>query len=355
MLYPQKNSSPVHGVWVTNVDSDFLLSKENIIKNVALCDSLGINTIFMVVWNKGMTLYPSATMKQMFGEDIDPALAGRDPLKEVIEQAHKRNIKVFAWFEFGFSSSYMLDGGRLLKLHPEWAALNNSKKLVQKNGFEWMNGINPEVQDFMLSLISEVVQNYEVDGIQGDDRLPALPVEAGYDSVTAKLYQLEHQGKMPPADYRDKAWMQWRSDKLNEFMKRIYKTVKAIKSECIVSMAPSLYPWAKDEYLQDWPTWLKDGWVDMVCPQLYRYKAHEYIAVLDEAVKYQVSKENLKRFFPGILIKLGKYQPTLDYMKTVIKANRNRGIHGEVFFFFEGIKKYPEFFRDTYKNNKGHL
>ena len=38
-----------------------------------------------------------------------------------------------------------------------------------KNGFDWLNAFDPEVQNFMISLFKEVVTNYEIDGVQGDD------------------------------------------------------------------------------------------------------------------------------------------------------------------------------------------
>lgn len=55
--------------------------------------------------------------------------------------------------------------------------------------FFWWNGLHPEVQYFMHDLVLEVVKNYKVDGIQGDDRLPAMPSEGGYDSFTTKSMQ----------------------------------------------------------------------------------------------------------------------------------------------------------------------
>lgn len=352
VLSAQTAYPPVKGVWLTNVDSDALSSGSNILRAVNLCDSLGINTIFAVVWNKAMTLYPSSVMKKMFGEEIDPGLAGRDPLKELIEEAHKKNIKVIAWFEFGLSSSYKLNGGRLLKLKPHWSAIDNKGELVEKNGFEWMNGINPEVQDFILSLIHEVVKNYSVDGIQGDDRLPAMPVEAGYDSFTVNLYKSEHNGALPPKNFRDPEWINWRSGKLNDFMRRIYTSVKSIKKDVLVSMSPSLYSWSKEEYLQDWPVWLKEGIVDMICPQLYRYDINDYLKALDEAVTKQISPKDLSKFYPGILLKLGSYYAPEDYLKTVISENRKRGVLGETYFFYEGLKKYPDLFRNAYRAEK---
>ena len=36
----------------------------------------------------------------------------------------------------------------------------------------------------MTEMVLEVVRNYKVDGVKGDDRLPAMPAEGGYDRYT---------------------------------------------------------------------------------------------------------------------------------------------------------------------------
>lgn len=105
-LNSKNNSEPIKGVWLTNIASDVLFSKSNIEKAVQLCDSLGFNHIFVVTWNDATTTYPSKVMKNLIGVEIQPELKGRDPLKELIDAAHRKNIKVHAWFEFGFSCSY---------------------------------------------------------------------------------------------------------------------------------------------------------------------------------------------------------------------------------------------------------
>ena len=134
-----------------------------------------------------------------------------------------------------------------------------------------MNAFHPEVQGFMLSLLKEVALKYEVDGIQGDDRLPALPSLAGYDNWTLEKYQSEHQGKQPPDDPFDDSWVEWRAGLLNDFMQQMHKELKAVRPDLTISVSPSIYPWSKEQYLQDWPSWVRNGWVDMVCPQVYRY------------------------------------------------------------------------------------
>lgn len=345
----QPEIEAVRGVWLTNVDSEVLNSRENIIEAVELLNACNFNTIFVVVWNKGFTLYPSAVMKDIFNIPIDPVFDGRDPLKELIEEAHKRNIKVIAWFEFGFSTSYQLDGGHILEKKPEWASQNADGELVTKNGFDWMNGFHPDVQDFMLSLILEVVKNYDIDGIQGDDRLPAMPSEAGYDNYTVNLYKNKNGGNMPPDYHKDYGWITFRSSLMNDFMIRIYDEVKALDPSVVVAMAPSIYPWSEEEYLQDWNYWVNFGYCELVSPQLYRKSTPAYSLLIDDILSKQLVPEKQKLFYPGILLKVGDYYPSEELLAEFITTNRKYGIEGEVFFFYEGLKKYPDFFKKLYK------
>jgi len=342
---------PVRGVWLTNVASDALYTKEKVVQAVEKCDSLGINTIFVVTWNKAMTMYRSQIMKDFTGVEIDPVLdpdnSGRDPLKELIEESHKRDIKVFAWFEFGFSSSYNKDGGVLVKLKPEWASLTSDGELCTKNNFDWLNALDPEVQDFVMSLILEVVNNYDVDGIQGDDRLPAMPSKGGYNPGVIEEYKAEHFGQEPPEYYKDFEWVNWRAEKLNEFMKRLYHEVKSADPECIVSMAPSVFPWSKEEYLQDWPTWINFGYVDMICPQVYRKDSTSYLNTLKATVDY-VLPEKRHLLYPGILIRVNGEQPSNELFKFMIESNRKLGMDGEVHFFYEGLSQYSEELKEMY-------
>ncbi|GAB2545806.1 glycoside hydrolase family 10 protein [Rufibacter soli] len=335
------------GVWITNVASTALDSRATIQEAVAVCEKSGINNIFVVVWNRGRTLYPSQIMETQFGVKIADKFKGRDPLAEMIEEAHKKNIKVHAWFEYGFAAANNENGGLILQTKPEWAAKDASGALLKKNGFEWMNAFKPEVQDFMISLVLEVVRNYNVDGVQGDDRLPALPSTGGYDDYTVNLYKNQHNGAVPPSNYKDANWVNWRANLLTEFLGRMYKAVKEVKPGVIVSTAPSIHPWAKDEYLQDWPTWLDKGYTDMVLPQHYRYDFAAYQAVLKQQLDY-LKPQHRSKFFPGLLIQNADYNPSSEFLKQMVEENRRQGINGESFWFFEGVKKFPQFF-ETYK------
>ncbi|WP_226704244.1 glycoside hydrolase family 10 protein [Microbulbifer elongatus] len=340
----------VRGVWLTNVASDALYTREGIERAVELCAELGINSIFVVTWNKGHTLYPSQVMREFTGVAMEPALDpeqnGRDPLQELIDAAHQRNIKVFAWFEFGFAASHGAQGRDLVKRKPEWASLDVNGGLVSKNGFEWLNALDPEVQAFMTSLVIEVVRNYEIDGVQGDDRLPALPSEGGYNPAVVAAYHSE-TGRVAPSDSKDAPWIQWRANRLTEYAEDLYKAVKAVKPNVIVSFSPSVFPWSREQYLQDWPQWVEQGSVDLLIPQVYRHQLDSYRQTLRDTLAYVPASQRMG-FAPGVLIKVGDTMPSQKMMEGMLAANREAGLLGEVFFFYEGLENYRDVIRTSY-------
>ncbi|MDF5714178.1 MAG: family 10 glycosylhydrolase [Rhizonema sp. NSF051] len=326
------------GIWLTTTDSQVLHSQQSIAEAMEFLAETGFNVVFPVVWNRAATLYPSQVMRQIFGVQINPQFVGRDPLAEVVTEARRFGLKVIPWFEYGFASSYNLNGGLLVAKKPEWAASDRNGNLLKKNGFEWLNALNTDVQDFLLNLILEVVKNYDVDGIQGDDRLPALPCEGGYDQGTVEYYRQQF-GKNPPQNPKDRQWLQWRADILTDFLARLYQEVKAVNPNAIVSMAPSIWDWGYKEYLQDSPTWLERGLVDIIHPQIYRRDFKSYKGIVDKLVNEQFTDASLLKLAPGILMQVGSYRISSDELLQAIEYNRTCGIPGEVFFFYEGLRK----------------
>ncbi|MDJ0733414.1 MAG: family 10 glycosylhydrolase [Nostocaceae cyanobacterium] len=329
-------NTEIRGVWLTKTDSLVLNSQASIAEAMDFLAETGFNVVFPVVWNQAKTLYPSQVMRQTFGVEINPLYLGRDPLAEVVNEAHRVGLKVIPWFEYGFASSYNQNGGFLLQKKPEWAARDCQGKLLNKNGFEWLNAFDTQVQEFFCNLVLEIINNYDVDGIQGDDRFPALPCEGGYDSVTVARYRQEC-GQNPPQNPKHKHWLQWRADILTEFLANLYQLVKAINPQLVVSMAPNIYDWTFKEYLQDTPTWLERGLLDIIHPQIYRRDFLSYKRIIDKLVKQQFTDQTLPKLAPGILIKIGSYCISADYLVQAIEYNRACGIQGEVFFFYEGL------------------
>ncbi|MDP2303923.1 MAG: family 10 glycosylhydrolase [Ignavibacteria bacterium] len=327
----------LRAVWITNVDSDILNSDRTIASAMNYLADIGINVVFPVVWNKGYTIYQSEIMQNIFNAPIIPNFSGRDPLNRLIIEAHRNGIEVIPWFEFGFSPSYSLNGGHIIAKFPHWKAINNQGNLVVKNGFDWMAGTNPEVQDFLISLITEVLDKYEVDGVQGDDRLPAMPIEGGYDSVTVAQYKVEHNGNNPPHDPYNYNWKVWRAGKLNDFFWRLRDSVKTRSPHYIVSSAPSVYPWGLDNYLQDSRTWVDSGIVDNFIPQLYRTSIGLYTNELKNSLSFvPASKRNI--FFAGVLVKAGSYVIDPIFLTQTMDTTRKYNVKGETFFFYEALR-----------------
>lgn len=317
----------IRGVWLTNVDTQVFNSKASLTEVLTLIADTGFNVVFPVVWNKGFTLYPSQVMASTFGKawTIAPPYLedNRDPLAEIINTAQKLNLKVIPWFEYGFAythnslqNKYRVELEQQLK-QKNWLGKTPRGKLLIKNGFCWLNALSPSVQDFMLNLLLEVVQNYPVDGIQGDDRLPAFPSEGGYHFWSTK---------------------QKRANILTNFLARLYSRVKEINPELIVSVAPHPFGFGYREYLQDVPKWLDLGIVDVIHPQLYRRDFCAYQQLLQETVR-QLNSTQLTQLFPGVLLKIGNYRLEAKILEQLIDLHRDLGISGEVFFFHEGIRE----------------
>jgi uncharacterized lipoprotein YddW (UPF0748 family) len=351
---PGVAAMPMRGVWIPTPDhTGFWASPASMDEHFAKLAGAGFNTAFVVVWNQGRTLYPSKVMSRLTGIEIDERFVGRNPLGEVIEAAKPHRIAVYAWFEFGFATD--LNGGKgreIADKYPEWVSLNRDERPVIKNGFRWLNALDRDVQDFMQSLIMEVVEGYDLAGIQGDDRMPAMPSEGGYNKKTMEAYAAAHGGEMP-GNPRNLKWVQWRSDRLTDYLEKLYREIKKKKPGMVVSMSPSVWPWARDEYLQDWPAWVRRGIVDTVSPQLYRKDIDAYQRVLHAMAREQAPMFK-QRIFPGLLLNLGKdYRASPEMLRAMIAANRAEGIDGEVYFFNEGVLPRLDEFRQIYATPAG--
>ncbi|MBK7631131.1 MAG: family 10 glycosylhydrolase [Ignavibacteriales bacterium] len=341
---------------LTNVDSNILFSDQGTAAAMDYLASVNVNVVLCVVLNGGYTLFYSNTMDSLFSIPIDPELNNRDALERVIIEAHRNGIEVYPWFEYGFAAWYSGGtppyGGHILQTKPDWACKISNGQIAVKNGFDWMSAIDPEVQDFMNKLIFEVMTKYDIDGIEFSDRIPAMPIEGGYEPYTVSLYQSEHGGQNPPTNYNDANWKRWRANKMNDWYMGVRTLMKNYDENLFVSSSPSIYPWSYDNYLQDVQTWLDSGVCDQFIPQLYRYTFSEYLYELNQAVN-QAGSVNLHKLFGGLLMNIGippnEYVMSPAYLMSALQANRDRGVMGEAYFYYEGFKKNNNQLGDTLK------
>lgn len=325
-------------------------------KSLDLMAELNFNCLFVCVWansriawNSDVLLtestYASAEAANMYAGYTG---GSGDALKDIISLAHQRDIKVIFWFEYGFMHKI---GGvdyddPILARHPEWIGIGNDGKPSNYNNSDfYLNSYDPAVQKFMLSLMLEALDKYpEVDGIQGDDRLPAMPRNSGYDAVTAAAYRAD-KGVDPPYDFEDADWVRWRLDNLNAFAVEMYRSLKAVKKDMCVCFAPNKYPWCEGVLMQEWPAWIKAGAVDLLTVQFYVLPTYQNDVTA--AMEYVGANSGKNLLNPAMILKNGSRILDRDVLIEQMQFNRKAGTNGETQFWFDGL--HTDYVQDVFR------
>ncbi|EKU98337.1 hypothetical protein Lepto7375DRAFT_7616 [Leptolyngbya sp. PCC 7375] len=340
----------IRGVWMTNVDSQVLFSRDALETSLQRLADLNFNTVYPTVWNWGYTLYPSDVAKRTFGyqqglypdvddtgernEALEAAQGDRDMLLELISLARPLGLRVIPWFEFGFMAPA---DSALARSHPDWLTQKADGSTVKAEGTHnrvWLNPFHPEVQQFMIDMVSELAANYPIDGFQVDDHF-GLPAIYGYDPYTVNLYRQEHNGQAPPADIHDPEWTRWRANKITDFMGRTFAVVKARQPQAIVSVSPNPQEFAYKHFLQDWDTWVNRGYIEELIVQLYRSDLGRFIWEMNRD-----PAQDARRHIPtavGVLSGLRGRPVPMARIQEQVTAVRDRAYAGVSFFFYESL------------------
>lgn len=204
---------------------------------------------------------------------------GYDPLQFMLDEAHKRGMKVHAWFNpyrvsvntkpvtiDKLNRTLSQQPASVYVLHPDWIRTAGDRFVLDP-------GI-PEVRDWITSIVAEVVANYDIDGVQFDDYFYAeSPGSVLNDSQTFKSYG-QHFGSK--AD--------WRRDNTKQLVGQVSRTIKKLKPDVEFGVSPSGV-WrnhshdvagsntrgaaAYDESYADTRSWVQLGLLDYIAPQLY--------------------------------------------------------------------------------------
>ncbi|HHJ4618409.1 TPA: glycoside hydrolase family 10 protein, partial [Citrobacter freundii] len=248
---PQQSKEPVRGIWLATVSRlDWPpISSVNISspavrisqQQKALTDKLdnlkrlGINTVFFQVKPDGTALWKSKilpwsdTLTGTIGQD-----PGYDPLQFMLDEAHKRGMKVHAWLNpyrvsvntkpstvTELNSTLSQTPSSVYVLHRDWIRTAGERFVLDP-------GI-PEVRDWITSIVAEVVENYPVDGVQFDDYFyTESPGSALNDSQTFRRYG---QGFASKAD--------WRRDNTQRLIAQVSRTIKKLKPEVEFGVSPA--------------------------------------------------------------------------------------------------------------------
>lgn len=330
------------GVWYVPRTGNAYKTKSEIAADMDNIARNNFNVVYVLVWARGYPLFKSETFYRETGLYTDPQLGERDLLQEMIAEAHRAGLEVYAWFEYGFIGGWggyspgNSGKGKIFDTHPEWLAKRNdgtdagsSEDQISRN-FYWMAHANPQVQNFLLQLILEMVKKYDIDGFELD-RIRYPDPNCGYDSVTIEIYKQEHNGNTPPYDYNNPDWKNWRIQKLNQFAKMVYDSVKFYRPDMRLTNAVGVGPdWAKSEKLQDWVTWINSGWLDFIEPMNYRRTANEFIA---ECINI-FGRVNDRR---KILFGVDSYNPTTSEFLKMIQYVRQQNLKGFVVWHYGSL------------------
>jgi uncharacterized lipoprotein YddW (UPF0748 family) len=332
---PTTPTTELRGVWLTNIDSEVLFSRRSVTRAIRRLTRLNFNTLYPTVWNWGYTLYPSPVAERVIGRSLDPTpgLAGRDMLAEIVTQGHQRGLAVIPWFEFGLMAPA---DSELARRHPDWITKRRDGSQIVMEGEHprvWLNPVHPQVQQFIIDLITEIATNYDVDGIQLDDHF-GMPVELGYDPYTVQVYQQE-QGRRPPDNPQDPAWMRWRADKITNLMSRTFYAVKARKPDCLIAVAPNSQAFSYQTFLQDWVNWERRGFVEELILQVYRDSLTSFTTELGRP-EILAAQSHIP-VGVGILTGLRNRAVPMTQIREQVQATRDRRFAGVSFFFYETL------------------
>lgn len=250
--------------------------KQELINILDKLKEANINTVLLQTRIRGSVIYPS---------DIEPwdnAITGRagkaptyDPLEFAIEQCHKRGMELHAWLvsiPLGTVSRQQSYGSKSITKHH-----GNLCKTVSGNMF--MVPALPGTADYIADLAKEIVERYDVDGINLD-----------YIRYPESQYHFSDDNLYSSRDGLSKA--DWRRNNITRIVRRVHDTVKAIKPWVKLSSSPigkyrTLNRYKSggwdcfDAVYQDPQGWLRDNIQDMLFPMMYFQGDHYYPFVYD--------------------------------------------------------------------------
>ena len=280
-VYAADEEDEFRAVWVATVfalnypskmTADPEKLKADALKILDNCQEMGFNTVILQVRPASDSFYDSDIFPwsmYLTGTQGKAPAGGFDPLEFWIEEAHKRGIELHAWLNPYRITATKGDEKKLTAdhpalLHPEWTVLHTDGKLY------WDPG-HPEAQKLILAGVEEIVDNYDVDGIQIDDYF--YPDTAFNDMNT----YLTYGGGF--ADVKV-----WRFHNTEYMVRSIHEIVKTAGGGMTFGVSP-VGIWANksssnplgsntrgsEAYAKyaDTRGWVKKGIMDYIAPQIY--------------------------------------------------------------------------------------
>jgi uncharacterized lipoprotein YddW (UPF0748 family) len=346
------------GMWIIR---DQLLKKEPVDQFINFAERNGFTDLFVQVRGRGDAFYRSSIVP-LSPAIIDPSF---DPLQYILEQAHPRNIKVHAWLNtylLWSSDDKPADPQHLLLQHPEWCTVDSDgkkdihrrEKEFRDNNIEgvYLSPLVPEVKTYLVEIIRELVEKYNVDGVHLDYiRYPKDSYDFnevgrqrfkdiyGVDpillSITNKSFFSGMEAKT--IEQLIEKWNDFRRDAITELVIDTREVIIATRKPIALSAAVKPDPVeARYYFYQDWEKWLKSAYLDFAVPMNYTKSSEQFEEILNKFDPL-ILKDKI---WMGIAVyNQGRY----DALTKVLIA-RTCGFDNLVFFSYESFANQPNYF-----------
>ncbi|RXK60982.1 hypothetical protein ESA94_11045 [Lacibacter luteus] len=355
-------------VWIATVDNIDWPSKKGLpvdsqkaefIRILDLHKSNGMNAVVMQVRPATDAFYPSPYepwSEWLSGVQGKPPSPYYDPLAFMITETHKRGMEFHAWcnpyradFSIGKAS---IAPSHVTRIHPDW--------FLDYGGKKYFDPGNKAAQAFVVEVIRDITQRYDVDAVHFDDYFyPYRIANVEFpDSATYKQYS---NGLVKD---------DWRRSNVDSIIVALSRMIKQTKPWVKFGISP-FGVWRNsdkdplgsntkagqtnyDDLYADILLWLRKNWIDYVAPQLYwefGHKAAPYEVLIDWWSKHTYGKH--------CYIGLGIYRAgSSDVWKDStliprqIELLRNTpNMQGMIFFSSKTFNKNPNGWNDSLRSN----
>jgi uncharacterized lipoprotein YddW (UPF0748 family) len=167
-------------------------------------------------------------------------------------------------------------------------------------------------------------------------RYPAQSFGFSPDSLTL-FYARQHNGATATlaamrqdAERSSAAFLEWRREQVTCQVREVREGIRSAKPWISLSAAV----WANLEdarvnRMQDWPTWLKEGLVDFVCPMAYSTNTDRVVSQIRLAQDLSCGRQ--------VWAGLGAWQMSPAATTAKIEAMRKLGVAGVCLFSYDGL------------------
>lgn len=335
-------------VWISFLEYKKILNgktekqfKKNICRCFDSCAEYGLNTVIVQARSHSDAYYKSAYFPaSLWFTEKRKNVFPFDPLKIMVDEAHKRGLKIEAWVN-PYRGNKITEEFARNDIIKTWL---NTDKVFACGEYYYLNPGEPEVIDYVAGGITEIVENYDVDGIHFDDYF----YPAGIGENDAATYQKYGDGK---------SLDDFRTDCVNRLVSRVYSEIKARKNIVFgISPAGNIDNCLKKNYA-DVRLWgSADGYADYLAPQLYWDYGQGTLPYETALNNWEntVVNSNVK-----LIVGLAPYRVTEgngavwnsgDILKRQVSDARAAANYGGFILF-----RYDFFFSDTLKTERDNL